>query len=117
MCIPASKTSMNGLGICFVLNGVMQCMTATFYQSENCKQLDDMMEEEEDTLAEEAVSQTSTWCSALQGRYCTWLPAGYSTFLTSLHHRQAVQPPRVAMIRWRYTRGRPRPSHLIQRRA
>ena len=41
MCIPASKTSMNGLGICFVLNGVMQCMTATFYQNKNCKQLDD----------------------------------------------------------------------------
>ena len=41
LCVPATKGSMNCLGFAFVMNGVLQCMTAIFYQSENCKADDD----------------------------------------------------------------------------
>mmetsp|Transcript_759 Transcript_759/g.1292 ORF Transcript_759/g.1292 Transcript_759/m.1292 type:complete len:356 (-) Transcript_759:55-1122(-) len=36
MCVPVRNVSVNVLGLCFVLNGVVQCLTATFYRSENC---------------------------------------------------------------------------------
>jgi len=37
LCVPVSKGSMNALGLCFALTGILQCLTTTLYQSRNCK--------------------------------------------------------------------------------
>ena len=36
MCIPARKASMNGLGLCFLLLGIVELMTVLFYQGTIC---------------------------------------------------------------------------------
>lgn len=37
MCVPISGGSMNALGVCFALVGVMELLTALIYQSETCR--------------------------------------------------------------------------------
>lgn len=36
LCIPASKASVKGLGVCFLMNALVQCLTAVFFGSDNC---------------------------------------------------------------------------------
>jgi hypothetical protein len=36
MCVPISRGSMNALGVCFALVGILELLTTLIYQSENC---------------------------------------------------------------------------------
>jgi len=36
-CLPHTKLSLNGLGICFFITSILQLFTVLFFQSENCK--------------------------------------------------------------------------------